>query len=73
MEPVDGRQFLSNLRVLDDRKIARTPVIFLTSDSNRDTVTFAKENQVAGYLVKPVSIVNLRARVDAVLKGLAMR
>lgn len=68
MEPVDGRQFLKTLRSLKVRDLATTPVIFLTADAQTDTVLFAKEHQVNGYLVKPVSLTALKSRVDAVLK-----
>jgi two-component system, chemotaxis family, chemotaxis protein CheY len=73
MEPVDGRQFLKTLRGLKMREIATTPVIFLTADANADTVLFAKEHRVNGYLVKPVSLNDLKSRIDAVLKGTAPR
>jgi two-component system chemotaxis response regulator CheY len=68
MEPVDGRQFLKTLRGLKVRDLATTPVIFLTADAQTDTVLFAKEHHVNGYLVKPVSLTALKLRVDAVLK-----
>ncbi|MBL8687807.1 MAG: response regulator [Rhodospirillaceae bacterium] len=68
MEPVDGRQFLKTLRGLKVRDLATTPVIFLTADAQTDTVLFAKEHHVNGYLVKPVSLTALKSRVDAVLK-----
>lgn len=68
MEPVDGRAFLKMLRALKVRDLATTPVIFLTADANTDTVLFAKEHQVNGYLVKPVSLTALKTRIDAVLK-----
>ncbi|MBM3547017.1 MAG: response regulator [Alphaproteobacteria bacterium] len=73
MEPVSGREFLRTLRGLKVRSIALTPVIFLTADANRDTVLFAKEHNVNGYLVKPVSLTDLKSRLDAVLKGSAPR
>ena len=73
MEPVDGLQFLKTLRGLKQRQIALTPVIFLTSDSKTDTVVFAKEHHVNGYLVKPVSLTQLKSRIDAVLAGAAPR
>jgi two-component system chemotaxis response regulator CheY len=73
MEPVDGKQFLSTLRILNERKVALTPVIMLTSDTSRDMVTFAKEQRVAGYLVKPVSLADMKARIDAVLKAMTMK
>jgi two-component system chemotaxis response regulator CheY len=67
MEPVDGLAFLRLLRQSKLESMRRTPVVFLTADSKRDTVVFAKEHQVNGYLVKPVSLGGLKARVDAVL------
>ena len=35
-----------------------------------DTVFFAKEHQVNGYLVKPISVKDLKSRIDTVLKSL---
>ncbi len=69
MEPIDGRQFLKTLRGLKMRQIATTPVIFLTADAKADTVIFAKEHRIDGYLVKPVSLTQLKSRIDALLKG----
>jgi two-component system chemotaxis response regulator CheY len=71
MAPVDGLQYLKLLRGHPTRSIALTPVIMLTSDSNRDTVVVAKEHHANGYLVKPVSLGHLKSRIDAVLKGTA--
>ncbi len=71
MEPVDGRAFLKMLRSLKIRQLATTPVIFLTADAQTDTVLFAKEHQVNGYLVKPVSLTQLKTRIDAVLQAAA--
>jgi two-component system chemotaxis response regulator CheY len=67
MEPVDGRAFLKQLREAKLPGIAQTPVIFLTGDAQHDTVLFAKEHAVNGYLVKPVSPNDLKARINAVL------
>ncbi|MSP49942.1 MAG: response regulator [Alphaproteobacteria bacterium] len=71
MQPVDGRKFLKTLRALKVRSLAVTPVIFLTADAQADTVLFAKEHRVNGYLVKPISLTELKTRIDAVLKGTA--
>jgi two-component system chemotaxis response regulator CheY len=71
MQPVDGRAFLARLRSFKVASLAATPVVFLTGDAQTDTVLFAKEHRVNGYLVKPVSLADLRSRIDAVLKGLA--
>ncbi len=68
MAPVDGLTFLKMLRQTKIESMRRTPVVFLTADAQRDTVMFAKEYQVNGYLVKPVSLGDLKSRIDAVLK-----
>jgi two-component system chemotaxis response regulator CheY len=67
MEPVGGRAFLHQLREAKLPGIAATPVIFLTGDAQRDTVLFAKEHAINGYLVKPISLTDLKAHLDAVL------
>lgn len=67
MEPVDGFQFLENLRRLPIPALASTPVVFLTGDAEQRTVLAAKQLQVNGYLVKPVSVTQLQRRIEAVL------
>lgn len=67
MEPVDGLGFLENLRRLPIAAIAATPVVFLTGDSEQRTVLAARQLQVNGYLVKPVSVAQLQKRIEAVL------
>jgi two-component system chemotaxis response regulator CheY len=67
MKPVDGRQFLKTVRETKVARVAATPVIFLTADCLPDTVKFAKEHNANGYLVKPVSLAQLKQRVDAVI------
>jgi len=67
MEPVDGRAFLRQVRTSKMPGIAETRVVFLTGDAQRDTVLFAKEHAINGYLVKPVSPADLKSRIDAAL------
>lgn len=67
MEPVDGREFLRQVRTSKMPGIASTKVVFLTGDAQRDTVLFAKEHAINGYLVKPVSPTDLKSRIDALL------
>jgi two-component system chemotaxis response regulator CheY len=67
MEPVDGITFLRKLRGLSQPKYAAQPVIFLTGDTDSTTVIAAKDLQVDGYLVKPVSLKSLKDRIDAIL------
>jgi two-component system chemotaxis response regulator CheY len=70
MKPVDGRQFLKMVRTVKVEWVKNIPIIFLTADANPDTVSFAKEFQINGYLVKPVSVKDLKTRIDLVLKSL---
>ena len=70
MKPVDGRQFLKMVRTVKVEWVKNIPIIFLTADANPDTVAFAKEFHINGYLVKPTSVNDLKARIDSVLKTL---
>jgi two-component system chemotaxis response regulator CheY len=67
MTPKNGLEFLLMVRSSPDRTIAQTPVVFLTADSQKDTVMFAKEHAIDGYLVKPVSTKALKDRIDAIV------
>lgn len=67
MQPVDGMTFLSILRKTSNTEIAATPVIFLTADSQQETVMRAAKLNVNGYLVKPVSLTDLKKRMVAAL------
>jgi len=67
MAPKNGLEFLLMVRSSPDKTIAQLPVVFLTADAQKDTVMFAKEHAVDGYLVKPVSTKGLKDRIDAIL------
>ena len=67
MAPVSGNEFLRMLREAKVGWVRRLPIVFLTSDNQHESVVAAVENQVDGYLVKPVSIAVLKARVDAII------
>lgn len=70
MQPVDGRQFLKMVRTVKVEWVKNIPIVFLTADAKPETVAFAREYQVNGYLVKPVLLSDLKARIDHILKGL---
>ena len=70
MQPVDGRQFLKMVRATKVYWVKNIPVIFRAADAKPETVKLAKELQVDGYLVKPVNVGDLKARIDAVLKNI---
>ena len=68
MDHGDGMDFLRRLRALDHPELAHIPVVFLTADTNRETVLAARDLRVDGYLAKPISLTALKERVDAVLR-----
>ena len=68
MAPVSGLEFLVGLRSLKMDGVKDLPVIFLTADAKSDTVIFAKEHKVDGYLVKPVAAAQLKAHIDAMVE-----
>lgn len=70
MDTMDGLEFLKTLRALKVESVRDTPVIFLTADAQSDTVAFAKDHAINGYLVKPISAAKLKSHVDAVAEKL---
>jgi two-component system chemotaxis response regulator CheY len=68
MQPVDGLEFLRKVRAAESGvRDPQVPIVFLTSDSDRGTVVAAMKSEVDGYLVKPVSPADLKAKIVAVL------
>lgn len=68
MDQGDGMDFLRRLRALDHPELSSVPVVFLTSDTHRETVMAARDLKVDGYLAKPISLTALKDRIDAVLR-----
>lgn len=73
MSPVDGQDFLRLVRDSKIEWVRNLPVIFLTGDASPDTVRLAKQHEIDGYLVKPVSAEDLKKRIDAGLSRAAQR
>jgi two-component system chemotaxis response regulator CheY len=72
MKPINGLEFLQKLREIEGGMAKSTPVVFLTSDAQRDTVLFAKEHAVNGYIVKPPSAASLKAHLDPIAARLKL-
>ena len=67
MKPMGGMTFLRKLRSLGREQFSELPVIFMTSDTQSETVSEALDLRVDGYLTKPISRAALKEKVDAVL------
>ena len=66
MPGMDGTDVLSMLRL--NRDLADTPVIMLTSESERSTVLEAVRLGVCDYLIKPIKMELLVQRINRVVK-----
>jgi two-component system chemotaxis response regulator CheY len=69
MKPMGGLKFLEGLRQLNIKNIEDTPVIMITGDSNADTVKEAQALKVSGYLIKPTSTKDLKARIEHAIRS----
>jgi len=69
MKPLSGLQFLEGLRQIKVKGLDQTPVIMITADAQADTVSLARERSVVGYLVKPVSIQQVKGKLDQVISN----
>ncbi len=67
MEPVDGLEFRKKLRKAKEIKCWNAPVIFLTSHGEAAIVGKAIKYGACGYLLKPVSMVQLKKHVKQAL------
>lgn len=67
MKPVDGLEFLHNVRSGLAGPDPYLPIIFLTSASDQDTVKAAIDGEIDAYIVKPVSSADLKAKILGVL------
>lgn len=63
----DGVVLLQHLRSLPDPELAMTPVVVLTSVSERTTVEALLDAGATDYLLKPFTIEELRLRVRRAL------
>jgi len=63
MEPVVGFRFVEALHARGFKDKDRIPTIFLTGHTEREIVIKAKQLGADGFLVKPVSAKDLKARI----------
>jgi CheY-like chemotaxis protein len=69
MEPMGGLQFVRRLREHFAVEFRKTKVIFMSSDSSRETLKEALPLGTYGYIVKPPTLEILRAKIEHALKA----
>ena len=68
MEPMDGITFTRRLRTQRDSRNPHVPVILLTAHTDRTTVIEARDAGVNAFVAKPVSIDEMRRKIELVIK-----
>ena len=67
MQPVDGVEFVKRLRSAGFFGTNKIPTIFPTTHATEDFVRKARDLDVDGYLVKPVTRTHLEQRIAKIL------
>lgn len=67
MTPTNGFAFVKWVRLKNSGSL-RTPVLFLTSHTEREVVMKAKDLGIDGFLVKPVASADLTVRVERAMR-----
>jgi CheY-like chemotaxis protein len=68
MEPMDGIEFVKKLRALPNPYFTHVPVIFMTADTTKETLTEALPVGLLAYLIKPPTLETLKTKIKAILK-----
>ena len=68
MEPMDGIAFTRRLRTNRASPHPHIPVILLTAHTDRTTVIEARDAGVNAFVAKPVSIDEMRRKIELVIK-----
>ncbi|CAK0769635.1 Response regulator [uncultured Gammaproteobacteria bacterium] len=67
MEPINGLEFISQLRRAEWAGATTVPVIFVTSHSEIDTVRQAARVGGGAFLVKPILLRTLKDKIESLL------
>lgn len=68
MEPMDGLEFVRQLRAHPSVALRNTRVIFMSADTSPSTLNEAMPLGTYGYIVKPPRLETLRAKLELALK-----
>lgn len=68
MEPMDGIEFVKQLRSLPHPDIAKIRIILMTADTSKETISAALPLGIRGYIIKPPTVKALKAKIEAAMK-----
>ena len=68
MDPMDGLEFVRQLRVFSNVALRKTRVIFMSADASSETLAEALPLGTLGYIVKPPRPETLQAKLELALR-----
>lgn len=68
MEPMDGLELTRQVRALERRLNPSVPIIMISGHTERNRVEAARDAGVSEFLVKPITLQNLTARIAEVME-----
>ena len=68
MQPMDGLEFVKQLRSHANPAVSHTKVIFMSADASIETLEHAMPLGTYGYIVKPPRIESLQAKIELAMK-----
>jgi CheY-like chemotaxis protein len=68
MEPMDGFEFIRNIRRHQSYELRKTPVLIMSTDSTTDALKESVPLGIAGYIIKPPTMSNLKVKLEHALK-----
>jgi len=69
MPGMTGIDLLRNIR--GDARIAKTPVLMVTAEAQRDQIIQAAQAGVNGYIIKPFTAQTLKEKIDKIFQRVA--
>lgn len=67
MPNMDGLELLKRTRSHADSQVKAVPFILVTGESKTENIIAAKQAGVNNYIVKPVSLITLKQKIDTTL------
>jgi CheY-like chemotaxis protein len=68
MKPMDGLEFVKQLRSLSHPNIANIRTILMTADTSKETIQAALPLGIRGYMIKPPTQDAMKAKIEAAMK-----
>jgi len=68
MSPMDGIEFVRQLRTHPNADLRKTPVLIMSADSGIDKLNESVPMGIAGYIVKPPNVVAMKTKLEQILK-----